>query len=644
MITIAACFFNFIGRDEKAKAGGFFMFDSYIEAIQDYFEYDRRNEFLRRSWIINHSPLRITKDNFFKWNSNSIVVDRIAIRAIVKAHNLDKECIQVSSRISPNQRIYDLDYIESMNFDLSIDFLNPQDPSFTIGLPKPVICCSDLEIRAHVISKLPMCDNLSASEFLSLKAKRASLTRKYTKIRQRGLATIAQELFYVGGKTFNRAVSSAQLYSRKRKLESSREWSSFNLKQRLVDAKLNTSQSRNPIDKKTAENFCIADGLNRYCRDYGWVSASCIVTAPSEYHPNPKSSKSNWNGSTPQETTRFLLKKWENIRSTLNNMQIPIAGIRSVEPHIDGCPHFNFLIYFQPEHKEKIKYIFRKVFGRSNKCCFFKENHGTEDAKKFFRYSTKHVKDGSNKVILSEKAWLSDWGIRQTQWFGIPQLSIWRSLFSSTEPPENKHIHELWLSVKNKDFKSYILLMGGLAIKNKDRPFKILPWTEMSSDTSKSNSKIAYCAEEYSIEIETLNINRQLLDMAVIESSLSLYQSSCLHSESIVLFKIPLFCSPGTNLNLIHINLNGFLKANTFDYIFTLRAKLGIANESIRINNKIIVNINIPSKRILDLRKTSLDKTNILVNIKLIFEYSKRNLDMSGSLRNTSINWDYRPP
>jgi hypothetical protein len=89
-------------------------------------------------------------------------------------------------------------------------------------------------------------------------------------------------------------------------------------------------------------------GMEEVAADYGCVAEFAVVTAPSRFHavradgtPNPKYDPAN----TPRECQAYLTKQFAACRSWLHRNGVPFFGMRTVEAHQDGTPHWNLLVF-----------------------------------------------------------------------------------------------------------------------------------------------------------------------------------------------------------------------------------------------------------------------------------------------------------
>lgn len=83
------------------------------------------------------------------------------------------------------------------------------------------------------------------------------------------------------------------------------------------------------------------------------------ITAPSRYHAvhSKGGFVSQWDGSNPQDTQRYLCNVWAKARAAISRAGIHVFGFRVVEPHHDGTPHWHMLLFMRPEHVDAVRDI-----------------------------------------------------------------------------------------------------------------------------------------------------------------------------------------------------------------------------------------------------------------------------------------------
>ena len=129
------------------------------------------------------------------------------------------------------------------------------------------------------------------------------------------------------------------------------------------------------LDLKDVQDASIANPANRRhelmarirgCQEYadsvGFVALFVTLTAPGKYHRLKKRGKyfvenENWNGELPVSAHRWISEAWERFRSaigreTKTRPALDYFGMRVVEPHVDGTPHWHGVFFVAPAHVE----------------------------------------------------------------------------------------------------------------------------------------------------------------------------------------------------------------------------------------------------------------------------------------------------
>ncbi|SDI51393.1 Bacteriophage replication gene A protein (GPA) [Vreelandella titanicae] len=280
-------------------------------------------------------------------------------------------------------------------------------------------------------------------------------------------------------------------------------------------------------DHRRAELMLRISDTEAESRRLGHVGMFYTITAPSRFHPvisensvsNPK-----YDGSTPREAQAHLQQVWARARAALARENLGIYGIRVVEPHHDGTPHWHLLLWMKPEHTQRVNEILRSHAEADTPEELF-DRRGNKTTARFkvekidykrgtaagyvAKYISKNingeqfVRDGVqnddkdryghelNSVAPRIESWAAVWGIRQFQFVGLPSVTVWREVRRLNE----KHIDELesWEQATRPDkriagrleqirkaanagqWDQFLRLMGGPNLPRKQRPVK--PWT-----------------------------------------------------------------------------------------------------------------------------------------------------------------------
>lgn len=274
------------------------------------------------------------------------------------------------------------------------------------------------------------------------------------------------------------------------------------LGQEFTLEELAEKSTSNPAIRRSELMVRIA-GMEVYAKAIGHAAAFITLTCPSRMHASLSRSgrlNPNYDNTTPKEAHDFLNQQWKKIRAKLNRQGTRIYGVRVVEPHHDGTPHWHFLLFME---RELINPVFQIIRDYALEDC--PEEPGAQAKRATLihidwakgsaagyvaKYVSKNIdgfgvdKDqyGNDAAKSSERvnAWASTWRIRQFQFIGGPQVSIWRELRRLS--PEHLHpglVRECSLASDENDWCNYMQLMGGHNIRRSDSPLKLLKiWSD----------------------------------------------------------------------------------------------------------------------------------------------------------------------
>lgn len=180
------------------------------------------------------------------------------------------------------------------------------------------------------------------------------------------------------------------------------------------------------------------------------------ITAPSRFHAVHSGGGfvSQWNGSNPQDTQKYLCNVWAKSRAALSRAGIHIFGFRVVEPHHDGTPHWHMLLFMRPQDVDAVRDILcyqaritdSEELQTPNALTARFHVEPIDPAKGsatgyIAKYISKNIdgyaldgeKDDETGESLRDmakavSAWASRWRIRQFQQIGGAPVTVWREL------------------------------------------------------------------------------------------------------------------------------------------------------------------------------------------------------------------------
>lgn len=224
-------------------------------------------------------------------------------------------------------------------------------------------------------------------------------------------------------------------------------------------------------------------GAEEYADARAHVGLFITLTLPSKYHAVKTASQGRVVrnkkaiGATPRMGQKWLCKNWQRVRAACARAGIKMYGLRVAEPHHDGTPHWHMLSWFETEEQaQEFQAIVRHYWlhedgderGAQQYRVDFKRMEAGGAAGYVAKYIAKNVghhalgehqdvvdgqqlrmefgqdaqpdaaalQKGQGADVLHQlnegarrvDAWAGHWGIRQFQFFGMPSVTVWRTL------------------------------------------------------------------------------------------------------------------------------------------------------------------------------------------------------------------------
>lgn len=130
--------------------------------------------------------------------------------------------------------------------------------------------------------------------------------------------------------------------------------------------------TRSPL-ATISDKYCKARGLENLAAELGYTWIFATATCPPEYHPNPTKGKNTWSPTTNIRSAHiYLTEHYAAFVKDLSRKDIRLSdgeifGMRVVEPHKDGCPHWHLVLFCKPTDKTVVTELLRQHFGSSPK-------------------------------------------------------------------------------------------------------------------------------------------------------------------------------------------------------------------------------------------------------------------------------------
>ncbi|MGH8777568.1 replication endonuclease [Paraburkholderia sp.] len=261
----------------------------------------------------------------------------------------------------------------------------------------------------------------------------------------------------------------------------------------------------NPVIRR-GELMLRMRGMEEVAQEYGCACEFAVVTPPSRFHAVRANGSVNekYDGTTPRETQDYLQIQWSRCRAWLQRKGVSFYGMRTVEAHRDGTPHWNIMVFIR---KPADVSIWRKALVRYFLLNDSPDEPGAQQHRLRFeritaaqggaaayiaKYISKNI-DGAGieldlygepiaKTTQRVQAWAKQWGIRQFQAIGGAPVTVWRELRRIEESaiansPDT--LQRAWNAAqrmkgatgeedRRADYAEFIRACGGPWIKRKD--------------------------------------------------------------------------------------------------------------------------------------------------------------------------------
>lgn len=257
-------------------------------------------------------------------------------------------------------------------------------------------------------------------------------------------------------------------------------------------------------------------GIERVAKERGDIGMFITLTCPSKYHPTKQRKEKNketgkddyyavlnhkWKDEayTPKDGQRYLVKVWSRIRSAFNDNNINIYGVRVVEPHHDGTPHWHMLLFVDKASRAKAIDIMRRRALKED---------GNEAGAQKYRFECKHMNRGGavgyiakyiaknidgyaldgeidhetgkdlKSMAAAVTAWASTWRIPQFQFYKLPSKGAYREC---RRLPRGVSIADKLGDVAERvraaadqgKFDEYIMSQGGPCIRRREETIRV---------------------------------------------------------------------------------------------------------------------------------------------------------------------------
>lgn len=251
-------------------------------------------------------------------------------------------------------------------------------------------------------------------------------------------------------------------------------------------------------------------GIERYAAGQGDVGMFITITTPSKYHPTRQVGKGDkktvqhnhgWNETafTPKDGQRYLCRIWSLMRTAFKDNGLQVYGMRVVEPHHDGTPHWHMMLFCKPEQRKHITEIMRRYALKED---------GDEKGAVAQRFEAKHLNQGGAAGYIAKyiaknidgyaldgqvdhdtgkpltdtasavTAWASTWRIPQFKSIGLPTMGAYRELRKlprgvSIADEFDERVEAARAAADEGEFDLYIVAQGGANVPRDSQTVRV---------------------------------------------------------------------------------------------------------------------------------------------------------------------------
>ena len=205
----------------------------------------------------------------------------------------------------------------------------------------------------------------------------------------------------------------------------------------------------NPVNRRN-ELMVRIRGAEEYAVKQGDSSRFVTITCPSKYHVFSGSRRnSKYGGYSPRAAIQYLNKVWAKVRAKLNRLDVHFYGLKVVEPHHDGCPHWHVLLFGKCDALDqfdsvcsdyalredgdekgaaKNRYLSVKIDPLKGSAAGYVAKYISKNVDGFAVGDDFEANAPADQTAKSVSAWASIWGIRQFSFIGFPSVTMYREL------------------------------------------------------------------------------------------------------------------------------------------------------------------------------------------------------------------------
>ncbi|ATO33436.1 replication endonuclease [Dickeya dianthicola] len=259
-------------------------------------------------------------------------------------------------------------------------------------------------------------------------------------------------------------------------------------------------------DIRRMELMTMLAGIERYATAHQHIGMLVTLTAPGHYHPTRTRGhdqvlvNTGWmpDCPSPKMTQHYLVRLWGKIRTALKDRKLHIYGLRVVEPHHDGTPHWHMMLYCARAQRQAIVDILRR-YAQPSESDRAAAHHRRFDCKHInkggaaayvAKYIAKNIDgyalDGESDhetgkplkdMAAAASAWASLWRIPQFHFIGLPTVGAYRECrrirSRSLQDALGEQAEAVRHAADRGDFAAYIEAQGGANVSRQCQSVRV---------------------------------------------------------------------------------------------------------------------------------------------------------------------------
>nr|WP_246337762.1 replication endonuclease [Azospirillum oleiclasticum] len=237
------------------------------------------------------------------------------------------------------------------------------------------------------------------------------------------------------------------------------------------------------VKAAAASWYAIVLGMEERARRVGYVAVFVTATLPPRYHLNPRHGDAEHGDPalSPWIGAQELARRWHAALCLARQRGVNPFGVRTVEPHTDGCPHAHALLYVAPDELGDLEASLRQHFpadgGDANAALKVRLINGGTAAPTSYvmHYVLKCVGPADDEETRRFRAWASHVGVRRLSLVGLRQgtIGLFRAAYRTTKsdtPPAEPRARAVYRAMRRKRWATALALLGAWSVTPRFRP------------------------------------------------------------------------------------------------------------------------------------------------------------------------------